>query len=80
MDTNTMIVVAVLIVAVAAILALLLTRKRQSTQLRSHFGPEYDQAVEATGDKKHAERELHAREKRVAKFEAPLSPPSVLAS
>jgi hypothetical protein len=75
MDTNTTIVLVVLILAVAALLAALLLRKRQSQQLRSHFGSEYERAIEETGDRKKAERELHAREKRVARFELrPLAP------
>jgi len=75
MDTNTTVIVVVLIVAVAVLLGIMLTRKRQSRHLRSHFGTEYDRAMDKTGDRKKAERELHAREKRVAKFELRPLPP-----
>jgi hypothetical protein len=75
MDTNTTIVLVALILAIAGIAVALIMRKRQSHHLRSHFGAEYDRALEQTGDPRKAERELHAREKRVAKFELkPLEP------
>lgn len=69
MDNNTTIVLVVAILAIAAVAAALIMRKRQSHHLKHHFGAEYDRALERTGDPKKAERELHAREKRVAKFE-----------
>ncbi|MFI7589442.1 hypothetical protein ACIB24_20450 [Spongisporangium articulatum] len=49
----------VLVVALVAIgVLLLVTRQRQRQQLQHRFGPEYDRAVERTGDPRAAEREL----------------------
>jgi len=36
----------------------------RTVSLRSRFGPEYDRTVEATGDRREAERELDARRER----------------
>ncbi|HLZ68657.1 MAG TPA: hypothetical protein VKV26_01990 [Dehalococcoidia bacterium] len=57
------IVVAVLIV-IAAIVSLAL-RRRQTSELREGFGPEYDRTVNAYGDRRRAEDELQARRQRV---------------
>jgi hypothetical protein len=55
------IIVVVLLVAVAW----LLYERRRSDTLRSRFGPEYRRAVDDTGDRRRAESELEARQKRV---------------
>jgi hypothetical protein len=68
MDTNTLIIV-VLAVVVVALGAMLFMQKQRSGQLQSRFGPEYDRALEETGDKRKAEAELQQREKRVRKLE-----------
>ncbi|MGE5595867.1 MAG: hypothetical protein ACM3S1_07515 [Hyphomicrobiales bacterium] len=63
------IVAAVIIVAIALIAwALISARRRRSDRLQSRFGPEYDQTVSDLGDKKRAEEQLRAREKRVEKL------------
>jgi hypothetical protein len=68
MDTNTIILAAVLLVALAAGV-FLLTRAKQSKDLKSHFGPEYDRALDDAGDRRKAEALLHDREKRVKKYQ-----------
>ncbi len=52
--------VAVLLVAIMAVQVSL--RKRRSAQLREKFGPEYDYAMQVTGDKRAAEVALQERE------------------
>jgi hypothetical protein len=75
MDNNTMIVLVVLILAVAVIGAIVVMNARKTKHLKTHFGPEYERAIEERGDRKKAEAELHAREKRIAKFDLhPLRP------
>jgi hypothetical protein len=74
MDNQTLIIIVLVAVVAALAVALLLQRKR-SDQLRSRFGPEYERAVEETGDKRRAEAELHQRAKRVEKLPIrPLEP------
>jgi len=67
MSTATAIAMIIAIVAIAiAIWAFL--RMRNTTRLRSKFGPEYDHEVQRAGDRTRAEAELTKREKRVNKF------------
>ena len=69
------IVVAVIIVAALVVGALFWSRRRRSEHLRDRFGPEYDRAVDSTGDRARAEAELAQREKRVEKLDIrPLEP------
>ena len=68
MDTTTLIIIA-LVVLVVAFGAMLLMQRQRSGHLQSRFGPEYDRALEETGDKRKAEAELQQREKRVQKLE-----------
>jgi hypothetical protein len=50
-------------------------QRRRTQQLQSRFGPEYDHAVQETGDKSKAEAELQKRAKRVEKLSIrPLDP------
>ncbi|HEY2512053.1 MAG TPA: hypothetical protein VGI39_14395 [Polyangiaceae bacterium] len=67
-DTTVWIAVAVLVIAVAILAAIALARhaRRRSAELREHFGPEYDLAVEEYGSR--ADRVLAARERRVHKL------------
>jgi hypothetical protein len=61
------IVIAVVVVLAVIALALLLAaalRDRRSQRLRSRFGPEYERAVEETGDRQQAERLLQERMQR----------------
>lgn len=75
MDTTTMILLALAVLVILALLALLTIQRQQSAKIRERFGPEYEHAVQEYGDKHQAEKELAAREKRVAKLNIhPLSP------
>ena len=67
MDNNT-ILIAVLGLALIAVVVLLLMRSRHSSKLRSRFGPEYERAVDESGNTRKAEAALHDREKRVKSF------------
>ncbi|HLO19869.1 MAG TPA: hypothetical protein VK192_05190 [Sphingomicrobium sp.] len=69
------IILGIIIVALLAIVAILWSRRARSEHLRDRFGPEYDRAVEARGDRAKAEADLAAREKRVGKLDIrPLEP------
>lgn len=73
MDRNMTIVIAIAVVAVL-LLAIWMIRSRRRTQLKQRFGPEYDRSLEQHGSIAKAERELDARERRVAKLDIhPLS-------
>jgi hypothetical protein len=75
LDTQTMAVVAVVILALLAVGAWLYTRKRQSDRLVQRFGPEYGRAVDEMGSRSKAEAELRSRERRVEKLNiVPLAP------
>lgn len=75
MTQNAWIIVAIVVVAALVAGAVLWSRRRRSEHLRDHFGPEYDRAVEAKGDRAKAEAELAERQKRVEKLNIrPLEP------
>lgn len=62
-----------MLIALIAILAILVllwmwTRSRQSRQLKSQFGPEYERTVHEVGDERKAEAVLADRQKRVAAY------------
>jgi len=73
MDLNSINPIVLIIIAgavVAIVVALIVYMKKERTQkLRSKFGPEYDRAIDAHGNRSHAETELEKRAKRVAKFD-----------
>ena len=74
MDTTLMLVVLV-VLALVAVAAWLLMRKKESQTLEKSFGPEYNRAVEEMGSRPKAEAELKARKKRVDQLPiAPLAP------
>src|SRR5262245_45748485 len=67
--TQTLVIVAVLAVALIIGLAAYFYYRRQAThRLRERFGPEYNRAVRDLGSETKAEAELAKREKRVQKF------------
>ncbi len=69
MTEQTWIILAVVVVvALIALAASLLYRKRQSQRLEQRFGPEYGRAVDELGSRTKAESELKTREKRVEKL------------
>ncbi len=68
MDRN--VLIPVVIVAIALIVMLVwLMQVRRRERLKQRFGPEYERAVTAHKDARKAERELEAREQRVAKLD-----------
>jgi hypothetical protein len=60
-------VIAVVLIAAGAFW--FYNRRQRTERLASRFGPEYQRAVETTGDRSAAERELESREKRVSTLE-----------
>jgi hypothetical protein len=63
------IIVLVVIVALVVLAAAwFFSRRRRSSALREQFGPEYERAVQTTGDRREAERELAARQERIAQL------------
>lgn len=67
--------VVVLILGVAAVMYLQKRRSERSADLRRRFGPEYDRALEETGDASKAEATLDQRRKRVERLKIrPLVP------
>jgi hypothetical protein len=67
----------VIAIAVAALVAWALMRRRRSAMLREGFGPEYDRTVERAGDRSTAEADLLDRQQRNDELELrPLGPES----
>src|SRR5579884_3514773 len=67
MNTAALIVVIIVAVIVVVLLGVALTRlaqRQRSERLKRHFGPEYERAVEQAPDRRAAEAELAARQKR----------------
>lgn len=55
-------------------LAVMMNQRKRTEHLTERYGPEYQRTLEATGDKREAERELQDREERVKEYEIkPLS-------
>jgi hypothetical protein len=76
MNQSIWIMVAIAVVAILIIAVVVISqRRRRSEHLKDHFGPEYERAVEAKGDRSKAEADLLAREKRVEKLDIrPIDP------
>jgi hypothetical protein len=74
--TQTLIIVAILVVAlIVGLGAYFYHRRQESHRLRRRFGPEYDRALHDLGSTTKAEAELVKREERVRKFDIrPLTP------
>src|SRR5215470_8764065 len=81
MSTTTILVAALVVLALVALLAVgivfaITLRHRRTERLRAGFGPEYDRAVEKTGDRSEAERLLQQRLERRRQLQIrDLSPP-----
>ena len=72
---NTIGILIIIAVVVVAVLGFLVYLNKRSLRLRQKFGPEYNRAVEETGNKYKAESKLEKLEKRVEKFSVhPLQP------
>jgi len=67
--------IAGVIVVVAIAAAVYAAQRMRSRQLRTHFGPEYDHALEGFGQRRAAERALLDRARRVDKLEIRALPP-----
>ena len=66
-------IVIAAIVVIGAV-ALMMNQRKRTEHLTERYGPEYQRTLEATGDKREAERELQDREERVKEYEIkPLS-------
>jgi len=68
MDTRMYVLIFITVLALFAVAAMLILRKRKSDQLKEHFGPEYGRVVQQHGNTRLAEAALSEREKRVEKF------------
>ena len=63
------VVIAVLVLVAAIVVGWSLSRRRRSTRLQEHFGPEYERTVGELGEQRAAEAELVAREKKRKKLD-----------
>jgi hypothetical protein len=76
LDTQTWIILAVVVAVALIALGAWFYQRKQSTKLQKHFGPEYDRTVNELGSRIKGESELKAREKRVERLEIlPLGAP-----
>jgi hypothetical protein len=66
---STVVVLIILVLLVLVVLGVVLSRRRRSSQLQQHFGPEYERSVSATGDRRAAEAELAERRQRREEFD-----------
>jgi len=75
MNVDRTMMIAIGAVVLVVIVALIwLMRQRRRTQLKQRFGPEYERLLQEHGNVTKAERDLDARERRVAKLDIrPLS-------
>lgn len=72
---NTMVIAALVLLALLAAAAWLWNRQQRSRRLEQRFGPEYEHALHRHGDRAKAEAELRERERRVEQLEiVPLAP------
>lgn len=69
MDTWVWLVIIAAVVVVLGLLAFWWSRRQRTRLLKERFGPEYDAAVEQSGDRKQAESDLRERVDRVRKLE-----------
>jgi len=69
-------VIAIVVAALVAFAAFYAAQRQRSRLLRTHFGPEYEQAVRGYGERRAAERALVERTERVKRLETrPLPTP-----
>jgi len=69
-NNETLILLLIAVVLIAAGLGVwFATRRQRSQKLREKFGPEYDYAMQKAGDQHAAEETLKEREKRVVKLD-----------
>lgn len=75
MEPILIIAIAVVVIAAIGTAIYLTNRQRRTQELSGRFGPEYQRAIEETGDRGAAEQELQAREERVQRMEIRSLPP-----
>lgn len=68
METNTAIVLGVVVMLALLAVAIMFLRKRSADRLRLRFGPEYERTVDAAGGRHKAQAELRQRQRRVRSF------------
>src|SRR5438094_959429 len=64
--------IALIVIAAIVVIsgvALMMNQRKRTEHLTERYGPEYQRTLEATGDKREAERDLQDREERVKKNE-----------
>lgn len=77
-QSQTVVLIAVVVLVVLASIAYAAWQRRRSAKLRERFGPEYDHAVATRGKRRAAESELRRREKQHAQLDLqPLAPPQL---
>jgi hypothetical protein len=69
MELWMIVVIAVIVIAAVGVALYAWNRNRRTQELSGRFGPEYRRAVEETGDRSAAERELQQRQERVQQME-----------
>ena len=69
MELWQIVVIVVLAIAVVAAVAWVVTQRRRTERLTQRYGPEYQRTIESAGDRREAERELEARQKRVEQYD-----------
>lgn len=62
-------VVAAVLVLLAVVVGASMMRQKRSERLKNQFGPEYERAVDSSGDQRAAEKELLARERKHHKLD-----------
>jgi len=60
-NTTQLVLVAVVFLIIGVLVAMAFTRVQRTKRLKERFGPEYDRAMNETGNKRQAEDELDAR-------------------
>ena len=69
LDTRTLIIGIVAVLALLALVGWYLSRRKQSYRLAQRFGPEYGHTVDQLGSRTKAEAELKSRESRVGRLD-----------
>ena len=60
-NTTQLVLVAVVFLIIGVVVAMALMRVQRTKRLKDRFGPEYERAINETGDKRQAENELDSR-------------------
>lgn len=68
MENQLVPILLILVVIAVGVAVWLYTQKRKTEALRGAFGPEYERAVQETGDRRKAEEALEERKERVEKL------------